>query len=125
RRGDAEPRPPAQGDAPAAGTREGRETRPPAGAGLTSNRAPPALPTDSVPPSPHPAPDASELRSTRARICRGTAGDLRNGGGPIGVDANSAPRGSGVPRARGGWLHRPGGLGDPRGGEREEPARDA
>ena len=39
RRGDARQRPPAQGDAPAAGTRQGRETRPPAGAGLTSNRA--------------------------------------------------------------------------------------
>src|SRR4029453_3139710 len=102
RRGDAEPRPPAQGNAPAAGAREGRETRPPAGAGLTSNRAPPALPSDSVTPSPHPARDASELRSTRARICRGTAGDPRHGGGPIGDVANSVLRGHGVPRARGG-----------------------
>ena len=108
-----EQRPPAQGDAPAAGTREGRQTRPPAGGGLTSNRAPPALPTDSVTPSPHPARDASELRATRARICRGTAGDLRNGGGPIGDVANPVPRGHGVPRARGGRLHRRGGLGDP------------
>ena len=39
RRGDARQRAPAQGDAPAAGTRQGRQPRPPAGAGLTSNRS--------------------------------------------------------------------------------------